>query len=194
MKNVVTYFTTAAFVSILSTTQANDAMVDRVAYTTSGKVTVVSDSISPTALRDFLFPESDTRTLTRSVFQPARSRSANSKMHTSVAMLIQFRFDSDELTELSKNQLDKLGEILQLDELSDKKLVVEGHTDIVGSYDYNMGLSERRAKSVRQYLVTEHNIARTRLLTVGKGESSLIDVNDPKGGINRRVQFSHNIQ
>jgi len=187
------YLSAAALISAFSATHANDAMIDRVAYTASGKVTVVNSNISTSALRDYLFPKQDATVLTRSIFKPVVRSVGGSKVHTSVAMLIQFEFDSDQLTELSMKQLDKLGDILKMDELSREKLVVEGHTDIIGSYDYNMSLSMRRASSVRQYLISEHNISGDRLHTVGKGEASLIDVNDPKGSINRRVQFSRNI-
>ena len=111
-----------------------------------------------------------------------------------VAMLIQFQFDSDALTAQSKKSLDTLGDMLQMDEMFDKNLTVEGHTDSIGSEDYNMALSMRRAESVKNYLVQAHDIDPTRLKTNGAGEGKLIDVANPKSALNRRVQFSGSLE
>ncbi|MCK5831692.1 MAG: OmpA family protein [Methylococcales bacterium] len=67
---------------------------------------------------------------------------------------------------------------------------IQGHTDSKGSEKYNQQLSERRAKSVKQYLVT-HGIEASRLTTKGFGESSPMTSNDTKEGRahNRRVFY-----
>jgi OOP family OmpA-OmpF porin len=67
---------------------------------------------------------------------------------------------------------------------------VEGHTDWVGTDAYNQGLSERRAESVRRYLV-EHGVDESRLSTVGYGESRPIASNETREGraLNRRVEL-----
>jgi OOP family OmpA-OmpF porin len=75
-------------------------------------------------------------------------------------------------------------------------VVVEGHTDAIGSDSYNQGLSERRANAVKQYLVS-NGIAESRLETVGKGEREPVAPNttpegqdDPEGrAMNRRVEL-----
>ena len=105
-------------------------------------------------------------------------------------MLIQFEFDSSELTAESKERLNIIGELLNTDEALDKGLTIEGHTDIIGSSEYNLQLSRKRADSVKNYLISAHDIGVARLNTVGRGESSLIDPTNPKGPINRRVQFT----
>jgi outer membrane protein OmpA-like peptidoglycan-associated protein len=71
----------------------------------------------------------------------------------------------------------------------DRTLIIEGHTDSVGSEDSNMSLSQRRADSVRNYLLNQ-GIASSRLTTAGKGESSPIASNDSVSGrqLNRRVE------
>lgn len=79
--------------------------------------------------------------------------------------------------------------MLNLDEMVDKKLTVEGHTDSIGSEEYNMELSVRRANSVKDYLVETHDINPDRLEANGAGESKLIDPLNPKAALNRRVQF-----
>lgn len=67
---------------------------------------------------------------------------------------------------------------------------VGGHTDSVGDEAKNQGLSERRAKSVKDFLVKE-GVAADRLSTKGYGESQPSDTNDTPAGRanNRRVAF-----
>jgi outer membrane protein OmpA-like peptidoglycan-associated protein len=69
-------------------------------------------------------------------------------------------------------------------------LEVEGHTDSVGSDSYNQGLSERRAESVRDYLV-QQGIARDTITAHGFGESVPVTSNDNAAGRqrNRRVEL-----
>ena len=70
------------------------------------------------------------------------------------------------------------------------KLQVEGHTDSVGSEDYNQRLSENRASSVRTYLV-DSGIAANAIGTAGFGETMPVASNDTPGGRqqNRRVEL-----
>ncbi|HET9272042.1 MAG TPA: OmpA family protein [Vicinamibacterales bacterium] len=72
----------------------------------------------------------------------------------------------------------------------DLKIEIEGHTDSVGSDSYNQGLSERRAESVRAYLVSQR-IAPQTITTVGFGESRPVATNDTAAGRqqNRRVEL-----
>ncbi|MDX1592604.1 MAG: OmpA family protein [Gammaproteobacteria bacterium] len=66
---------------------------------------------------------------------------------------------------------------------------LEGHTDSIGTNQYNQGLSERRANSVRDYLVKNEGIAADRIKTVGYGESRPVATNETREGRqkNRRV-------
>jgi outer membrane protein OmpA-like peptidoglycan-associated protein len=66
--------------------------------------------------------------------------------------------------------------------------VVAGHTDAAGGESYNQDLSERRADSIKRYLVDKYNIAGTDLVTVGYGKSKLKDPANPVSEANRRVQ------
>jgi OOP family OmpA-OmpF porin len=70
-----------------------------------------------------------------------------------------------------------------------QRVVIEGHTDAVGAELYNESLSQRRAQSVRRYLVTMHGIDAERLEAVGLGELTPLPGRDPLAGENRRVQF-----
>jgi outer membrane protein OmpA-like peptidoglycan-associated protein len=71
----------------------------------------------------------------------------------------------------------------------DRNVMIEGHTDSVGSEDYNVGLSQRRAESVRAYL-TGQGIGSMRLSASGMGESAPVADNDSAAGRqqNRRVE------
>ena len=66
--------------------------------------------------------------------------------------------------------------------------VVEGHTDASGSEDYNLRLSNQRASAVVEFLV-DHGVERSRLQSVGFGESRLANHTDPNAAENRRVTF-----
>jgi len=70
------------------------------------------------------------------------------------------------------------------------RMEVEGHTDSVGSDSYNLQLSERRAASVRSYLVTA-GVASTAVATAGRGEASPVASNATAAGRqqNRRVEL-----
>jgi outer membrane protein OmpA-like peptidoglycan-associated protein len=68
---------------------------------------------------------------------------------------------------------------------------VAGHTDSVGSDDYNQQLSERRANSVAAYL-SGHGVDRTRMVTIGAGEGHPVADNESDAGRaqNRRVEIT----
>jgi outer membrane protein OmpA-like peptidoglycan-associated protein len=76
-----------------------------------------------------------------------------------------------------------------LSQYPERSVIIEGHTDSVGSESYNQGLSERRADSVKAYLLSQ-GIAATRLTAVGKGEAVPVASNDTNTGrqMNRRVE------
>jgi len=80
--------------------------------------------------------------------------------------------------------------VLVLKEYNKTLIDVNGHTDSVGSDEYNQALSERRASSVGQYLVS-NGIDQMRLSTQGFGESRPIASNDTPEGRqqNRRVEI-----
>lgn len=84
--------------------------------------------------------------------------------------------------------LDQVVQVLKANE----KVIVEigGHTDSVGSETYNQGLSERRAQSVRNYLI-QRGISPSRLTARGYGEYQPVASNTTRGGRsqNRRIEF-----
>ena len=76
-----------------------------------------------------------------------------------------------------------------LNKYPDRSVSIEGHTDNVGSEDSNFSLSERRAGSVKSYLVNQ-GVAASRLTSTGKGEGAPVAGNDSETGRqqNRRVE------
>jgi outer membrane protein OmpA-like peptidoglycan-associated protein len=72
----------------------------------------------------------------------------------------------------------------------DLHIEIEGHTDSVGTDDYNQGLSERRSESVRAYLL-QQRIPPTSVEAEGFGESRPVATNDTAAGRqqNRRVEL-----
>jgi outer membrane receptor protein involved in Fe transport/outer membrane protein OmpA-like peptidoglycan-associated protein len=103
-----------------------------------------------------------------------------------VLQRVNFEFDSAKLTADSRQTLDAL--VATLRQRSSTKVEIRGHTDSRGSDTYNQKLSERRAASVADYLV-ENGIDRSRVSSVGLGESQPIAGNDTDAGRaqNRRV-------
>lgn len=67
---------------------------------------------------------------------------------------------------------------------------IEGHSSAVGPADYNLGLSERRAKAVVDVLVSNYGIARSRLGAVGYGETQLLNTANTSDAhrVNRRIE------
>jgi len=101
---------------------------------------------------------------------------------------INFDFDSATIKEDSETILDEA--VNTLKENPSIKTKIEGHTDATGTEEYNLGLSQRRADAVRDYLISQ-GIAGERLSTVGQGEAYPITSNDTREGRskNRRIEF-----
>lgn len=104
-------------------------------------------------------------------------------------MMINFEYDSIKIVPKSLPLLDTVGEMLQLENVSNETLVIEGHADASGPEVYNQKLSERRAEAIKRYLVGTFDIPTKQLVTVGSGETDLYDHRDPYNDINRRVVF-----
>jgi outer membrane protein OmpA-like peptidoglycan-associated protein len=107
----------------------------------------------------------------------------------SIDLYIPFEFDSDKLKTEALLTLKRLGVALKDKRLSSYRFRIAGHTDAKSSAEYNQKLSERRAESVRNYLVFQYDIEPNRIETVGFGKVQLLDSSKPEDGINRRVQI-----
>ena len=101
---------------------------------------------------------------------------------------INFDYNSAEISAKSLPSVQALGRALSNADLKGSTFVVAGHTDAVGGESYNQDLSERRADSIKRYLVDKYGINGSDLVTVGYGKSKLKDPNQPMAEANRRVQ------
>ena len=101
---------------------------------------------------------------------------------------INFDYNSAEISAKSMPSVQALGRALTNAELKGSTFVVAGHTDAAGSEGYNQDLSERRADSIKRYLVDKYGINGTDLVTVGYGKGKLKDPSQPLAEVNRRVQ------
>ncbi len=105
-----------------------------------------------------------------------------------LSLPVQFAFDSADILPAARSQLDAIAEGIRMLPAT-QAVVIEGHTDALGSDDYNEQLSQRRALSVRRYLVATHGIDASRLRAVGMGEQATLPGLDRNAAENRRVQF-----
>jgi outer membrane protein OmpA-like peptidoglycan-associated protein len=101
---------------------------------------------------------------------------------------VAFRFDSAELTDLGRGQLYLAAQ--RLKEKSDVTIVVEGHTDNVGTDEYNQKLGMRRAQTIMKEL-GRLGIDTSKMSTASLGESKpLVNQDNPWAhAVNRRVEF-----
>lgn len=105
-----------------------------------------------------------------------------------ITLDIEFAFNS---TEVPERYLDDIGKIATvMVEYPDSQLMLEGHTDSVGSTAYNQTLSQDRADAVKRVLIRHFQIDPTRIGTIGMGESQPVADNDSEDGRarNRRVE------
>jgi outer membrane protein OmpA-like peptidoglycan-associated protein len=102
---------------------------------------------------------------------------------------IYFDFNQATLKPQSGAALKEIAEALRT---AKRRLTVEGHTDNIGSDQYNNDLSMRRAAAVKTALVRDHNIDAASLTTAGFGERRPIETNETLAGRarNRRVELA----
>ena len=109
---------------------------------------------------------------------------------SSVNLTVNFEFNSAQLSNDGMISLDALGKALSDPTLRNERYRIAGHTDAVGSDNYNQKLSEARAIAVRSYLAQNHHLDPDNFEVVGYGKTQLYDPNDPTAAINRRVQIT----
>ncbi|GAA4651321.1 outer membrane porin OprF [Kistimonas scapharcae] len=104
-----------------------------------------------------------------------------------IDLLVEFDFDSANITDGAMTRIAEMGEFLQRH--PDISIRVEGHTDDSGPAAYNKSLSQRRADAVRTVLIEQYNIDGSRVEAVGVGEEDPIADNSTLPGRkqNRRV-------
>ena len=100
-----------------------------------------------------------------------------------------FAYDSDDISGNARENLSNLAESLR--KYPKTEVLIVGHTDDTGSDSYNQGLSERRARSSKEYLVAQ-GVDSGRIKVTGRGEGEPIDSNATVDGRsqNRRVEVA----
>ena len=123
---------------------------------------------------------------------PAAAAQAHAPSHATptINLSVLFETGSADLTPQAVHVLDSLGKALNDQALASYRFRIEGHTDTVGTREYNQDLSDRRASAVLDYLADNFHVDRSRVEAVGKGEDDLLiptpdQTPEPR---NRRVQ------
>jgi outer membrane protein OmpA-like peptidoglycan-associated protein len=110
--------------------------------------------------------------------------------HIQILEQVQFKTGSDVILPASDDLLTKVAAVFK-EHPEIKKVLVEGHTDNQGAHAYNVGLSKRRAASVKKWLVKRGKIEPKRMESEGFGPDRPIGDNSTAEGrqLNRRVEF-----
>jgi len=126
---------------------------------------------------------------TRSLSTAEREEIATiAKTKPNIDLEITFDYNSADISQKSMPSVQALGRALTSPDLKGSTFIVAGHTDAAGGESYNQELSERRADSIKRYLVDKFGIVGADLVTVGYGKSKLKDPSQPLAEVNRRVQ------
>ncbi|MET0981015.1 MAG: OmpA family protein [Telluria sp.] len=157
--------------------QAAEKVFDGASVTSSELVDALTPAEEPVRTRSIRVDRDDSPAAAPAAAQaPARA-----------SLLITFETNSAALTGQAKRTLDVVGEALQSPKLADFRFSIQGHADPRGNPEKNLVLSQHRAESVRQYLVTYKHIQDDRLQAVGKGDTELMNRENPVAPENRRV-------
>jgi OOP family OmpA-OmpF porin len=120
--------------------------------------------------------------------EPARPAPSSVRQSVVIQADALFDFDKSVLRPDGKKSIDDaLAKIRGTDV---EMVIATGHTDSVGTEQYNQRLSERRAQAVKDYLVSK-GVPASKITTIGKGESQPVATNKTKEGRqkNRRVDI-----
>lgn len=105
-----------------------------------------------------------------------------------VTLLVEFDFDKAVVKPQYHKEIEKVTDVMK--KYPDLNIVVEGHTDNIGTKKYNEGLSQRRAEAIREVMVKKFGIDSSRIKAMGYGFSRPIASNATREGRqhNRRVE------
>jgi outer membrane protein OmpA-like peptidoglycan-associated protein len=106
-----------------------------------------------------------------------------------VNLNINFEYNSASLSPQAEPLLRDLGKALSDTELAGSIIMLGGHTDAKGGDDYNQRLSERRAETIKRFLVRNYRIPADNLISAGYGKNGLKNPADPLAPENRRVEI-----
>ena len=175
----------------------NDKTVDQLAYLTNQRIEVAKQTIALRSaeanLKNAAAQRAQARLDARDAQIKKLQESLNAKQTDRGTLVtfgdVLFDFNKAELKSNAYPNITKLAQFLQ--ENPDRKVIVEGYTDSVGSANYNQTLSERRANSVRMALVRA-GVDPARIVSQGYGKEYPIADNSSNSGRaqNRRVEVT----
>lgn len=175
----------------------DEKKVDQLAYLTNQRVEVARQTIALRSAEANLKNVSSQRAQALLDARDAEIRklqeSLNAKQTERGTLVtfgdVLFDFNKAELKSSAYPNITKLAQFLQ--ENPDRQVIVEGYTDSVGSASYNLGLSERRANSVRTALVRA-GVEPARIVAQGYGKEYPVADNSSESGRaqNRRVEVT----
>ena len=121
-------------------------------------------------------------------FNPFQINETECKINLKIGDKILFDFNKYNLKKKAKFVLDQLVNELKI--IKYEKIIIEGHTDSIGSEEYNLKLSKKRADSIAKYLIFR-GISKNKIQTIGYGEKRPIFSNKTEEGRakNRRVEI-----
>ena len=180
---------------------------------TAGVALAGSDTVPAAQILNALKPKSATRSLSGAQADPAATARETSFLNTvrnrqtrslslgerqeiadiaankpKIDLEIHFDYNSADIAKGSAQAVQELGKALSDASLKGSTFVVAGHTDAIGSEAYNQDLSERRADTIKNYLVEHYGLNGSDLVTVGYGKTRPKDPSAPMDPTNRRVQ------
>jgi NitT/TauT family transport system substrate-binding protein len=122
-------------------------------------------------------------------FDPKEAKNPQARAIVNKSLSIYFTPGSDEIMNGSYFTLDSLGDTMTA--FGNTFLRIEGNTDIKGSKTLNKSLSQKRADSVKKYLVEHFNIPEQRFQTIGHGAENPVATNETEAGrqLNRRTDI-----
>jgi outer membrane protein OmpA-like peptidoglycan-associated protein len=144
------------------------------------------------AAEDEIFVNSVRNRATRSLSIGEREKIATiARDKPSIDLEINFEYNSARIGKAATRQVNELGTALIDPALKGNTFILAGYADKSGEESYNQTLSERRADSVKQYLVEKFQIPAGTLVTVGYGSTHFKNDRDPYAAENRRVAVSN---
>lgn len=129
---------------------------------------------------------------TRSLSVGEREKIATiAKSKPSIDLEIKFEYNSATIGPAAASTVNELGKALTDASLKGNTFILAGYADGRGRPAYNQELSERRADSVKRYLIEKFRMAASSLVTAGYGSTHFKNTNDPYAAENRRVAVTN---
>jgi outer membrane protein OmpA-like peptidoglycan-associated protein len=176
---------TAGLAFASDTTLTKNVIIDKL----KGQPVTRGLSFDPKQQEEATFINSLRNRATRSLSMDERNQLQSMTLSKpQIDMEIKFDYNSASISQGSMHDVQMLGEALSDPKLQGTTYVVSGYTDAIGGEAFNQDLSERRADTIKKYLVDNYHVTASDLVTAGYGKNHLKDPDHPDAAVNRRVQ------